>query len=221
MSVLTMSQIRDVLVHFLKRCDITYPNDIRLDYSFRDACYADATRRGFDLATLKRSLDVGIAIADAAYQHLKSQPARIFIAIWTGILTYIDDEYHNYAGGLDEFFDRFLRQEPQQHQILDQIATLFRGVPDHWGVISSNLITTAQMDFLTSTIIDRTIEGVDVSDLNREHDHLIYFYHRSSHLWRQTFPYFLAGCLAYHRPIVSWCSLLSLTRECGSMLFRT
>lgn len=162
MSPSVTSQIRDILRHFFKECDITFPRNVRLDYSFRAACYADATRRGVDLALLGKALDVGIAIGDTAYRHLKNDSTRVFIAVWTGFLTYIDDAYETHAQGLEEFFDHFIRREPQRDEVLDQLATMIHEIPDHWGVISANFISTSEIDYLTSTLLDRTIEGMEI-----------------------------------------------------------
>ncbi len=164
----TMSHIRDSLTHFLKECGITYPRDVRLDQSYRAACYADATRRGFDLGVLGKSLDVGIAIGDTVYRHLKNDSTRIFAAVLTGLLTYLDDAYETHAQGLEEFLDHFIRREPQRDGVLDHLATIIHEIPGHWGIISANLITTSVVDFLTSTIIDRTIEGMEVGHLSRK-----------------------------------------------------
>ncbi|KXN84673.1 Trichodiene synthase [Leucoagaricus sp. SymC.cos] len=162
MSSSALSEIRDILSAFLQQCQIPYPRDIDLSTSFRDACYADATRRGFDLELMARPLDVGIAITDTMYRHLKNDSTRVFIALWTCLVTHIDDYYETYADGLADFFNRFLRQEPQLYSAFDHVVALFRETPQHWGTIASNLITTTELDFLTPSIIDKEIEGMEV-----------------------------------------------------------
>ncbi len=158
----TLSQIRGILAQFLKECDIVYPRDICLDPSYHAACYSEAQRRGFDLTVLGKSLDVAVAISDTAYRHLKNHSTRIFIAMGTTRVTYIDDSYQLCAEGVDDFFDRFLAQERQQTEVLDHFASVIRELPHHWGIISSNLMTTSGMDFLTSMILDSNIEGMKV-----------------------------------------------------------
>lgn len=162
-----ISQIRDILSQFLRECDIIYPHDVRVDPAYRVACYSEAKRRGFDLAALGRSLEVAVAISDTSYRHVKNQSTRVFIAMWTTLVTYIDDSYQLLAEGLDDFFDRFLRQEPQQLDVLDQFACVIRELPQHWGIISANLMTTSGMDFLTSMIIDSNIQGMKVGESKR------------------------------------------------------
>ncbi|KAF9444803.1 terpenoid synthase [Macrolepiota fuliginosa MF-IS2] len=160
-----MSQIKDILANFLQQCDISYPRQVCLDQPFQAACYADAERRGLDMELLKKPIDVGIAIGSAAYEHLENQSTRVFIAIWTGLLTYVDDVYESYSDGLNEFFERFTHKQPQRYQVLDQIVTMIHELPQHWGIVGSNLILTAEMDFLTSTIIDNIIEGMEFQPL--------------------------------------------------------
>lgn len=166
-----ISQIRGILTQFLKECDIVYPYDVCVDSSYRAACYSEAKRRCFDLTVLGGSLEVAIAISDTAYRHVKNQSTRVFIAMWTTLVTYIDDSYQLCAEGLDDFFDRFLRQERQQFEVLDHFACVIRELPQHWGIISANLMTTSGMDFFTSMIIDSNIEGMKVSSSRRTCPH--------------------------------------------------
>lgn len=156
--------MEEILSGYLKGCDIVYPHGIQLDHAFRDDCYADAIQRGFDLKLLAKPLDVGIAIADTAYRHLDNYSTRVFIALWTGLIVHIDDEYEAYSDGLKEFFDRFARRESQCYHVLDQLVTMTHEFPQHWGVVSSNLITASQMDYLTSSILDNDIKGMEVSN---------------------------------------------------------
>ncbi|KAF5346890.1 hypothetical protein D9756_010561 [Leucocoprinus leucothites] len=162
MSISMKSQIQEILSDFLKQCDIKFPRDVKLDESYRDACYADATRRGLDLALLSKPLDVGIAIGDTAYRHLENYSTRIFIAVWTGLMTHIDDYYEVYAEGLKEFTSRFIRQEKQMYPVLDRVVEMSQEFREHWDTIGANIILAAELDFLTSTILDSTIEGMEV-----------------------------------------------------------
>ncbi len=158
------SEIEAILTQFLQRCDIVYPQDVGLDSSYREACYHEAKLRGFDLAILGKSLDVGIAIGGTAYRHLQNRSTQIFVAIWSALAAHIDDSYELYAEGLGDFVDRFLAHEPQRFEALDYFASVVREVPKHWRLISSNLITTTGMDFLTSTIIEGEAKQMEVSD---------------------------------------------------------
>lgn len=182
-----MLEIKGILTDFLNQCDIIYPRGIYLDPSYRAACYADAMRRGFDMELLMKPLNVGIAIGGTAYRHLDNYSTRVFIAVWTALLTHTDDCYEVYSDGLKDFFHCFIHQKPQRYQVLDQIVTMIREIPQHWGTIPSSLIFTAQMDGLTSTIIDSTIEDMEVSD----YPSVLPKYslpHRSSLQWHRDFP---------------------------------
>ncbi|KAJ3570799.1 hypothetical protein NP233_g4171 [Leucocoprinus birnbaumii] len=155
------TQIEQILSRFLRECDIEFPRHVPLDQNFRDACYADATRRGFDLKLLSRPLDVGIAIGDTGYRHLENFSTRVFIAVWTCLLTHVDDYYEVYADGLKEFSSRFMRQEKQMYPALDHLVEISREIADHWDTIGANIILAAELDYLTSSIIDSTIEGME------------------------------------------------------------
>ncbi|KAF9442113.1 terpenoid synthase [Macrolepiota fuliginosa MF-IS2] len=161
MSSTTKSQIRDIMADYLKRCNITYPRQVRLDESLRADCYADAERRGFDTKVIKKSLDIGIAAA-ICYKHLDNYSTQIYIGVWTALMVHIDDYYETYFDGLKEFSQRLIRQQPQRYPVLDQLVTMIHELPQHWGTVAANLILTTQMDFFTSTIIDSAIEGMEV-----------------------------------------------------------
>lgn len=159
-----IAQIEVILTQFLKGCDIVYPHNITLDLSYRDACYSEAKRRGLNLTLLGKSLDVAIAIGDTSYQHLQDYPTRIFIAIYTALAVHIDDSYHLYAEGMEDFVSRFLQNEPQRFEALDNFASVIREVPHYWRIISSNFIVLAGMDFLTSMIIEGRVDDMEVGN---------------------------------------------------------
>lgn len=162
MSISMKSQIQEVLSHFLKECDIKFPRDVKLDQSYRDACYADAVRRGFDLTVHSKSLDVGIAIGDTSYRHLGNYSTRVFVGVWTGLMVYIDDCCEEYADGLSEFSSRLMRQEKQMYPVLDKVVEMNRELGEHWSTISVNIILGSELDFFTSTMIDSAIEGMEL-----------------------------------------------------------
>ncbi|KAF9442328.1 terpenoid synthase [Macrolepiota fuliginosa MF-IS2] len=161
----TKLQIRNILADYLKQCGIVYPRQVRLDESFRADCYADAERRGFDMEAIKGSLDTGIAFVATSYQHLDNYSTRVYTAVWSGIMTQMDDYYETYSDGLGEFSSRYIHREPQCHQVLDQLVTMMHELPQHWGAIATGLILTTQMDFLTSLIIDSVTVGMEIKPL--------------------------------------------------------
>ncbi len=157
------------MTRFLKGCDIVYPRNVHLDPSYIAACYSEAKRRGFDIAVLGKTLDVAIALGDTNYRHLQNYSTRIFIAMYTAVAAHIDDSYHLYKEGLEDFVDRFLRHEQQQFEALDHWAALIREIPEHWGSTASNFITLASMDFIASTVIEGRIEEMKVSNLRKNY----------------------------------------------------
>lgn len=142
-----------------------YSHDIRLDPSFRDACYLDAQRRGFDLALLGKTLDVGISIADTTYRHLQNYSTRIYIAIFTAVAAHIDDSCGRYKEGMGDFIGRFLAHERQQFKAFDYFASLLRETSDHWGVFASGIVITAGMDFIPAGAIENDVTDMKVSNM--------------------------------------------------------
>lgn len=165
MSSSTISEIETILTQFLKDCDIVYTHDIRVDPSFRDACYLDAQRRGFDLTLLGKAIDVGVVMADTAYQHLQNHSTRIFVAMFTSVGVHIDDSCERYKEGMGDFLDRFLAHKCQQFEALDYFASLLRETPNHWGGFAATMVATAWMDFIPGVVIENELKDMKVSNL--------------------------------------------------------
>ncbi|KXN81005.1 Trichodiene synthase [Leucoagaricus sp. SymC.cos] len=133
-----------------------------MDETFRADCFADATRRGFNLKLLAGPLDVGIAFAQASFSHLDNYSSQIFIAVWTGLLVHIDDCCELCIDGLKEFTIRFVCREPQKCRALDHLAEMTKELSDRWGAIAANIILAAEIDYIAASMIDPEIKGMEV-----------------------------------------------------------
>ncbi|KAJ3562901.1 hypothetical protein NP233_g9290 [Leucocoprinus birnbaumii] len=155
-------QIAKVLSAYLADCNVHSPYNFQLDKAYHDDCFADAKSRGIDIQVVKKHLEIGIAFGDTAYRHIKNYSTRIFIGVWTALLVHIDDFFEEYADGIKEFASRFSRQEPHTVPVLNQMADMSRELNDHWDTISANMILAAMLDYLTATMIENNIEGMEV-----------------------------------------------------------
>jgi hypothetical protein len=112
---------------------------------------------------VSKQLDVGVVIGDTAYRHLDNYSTRVFIAVWTGVMTHIDDCYDVYADGVVEFSTRLMRQERQVYPILDTLAEMSKEFADHWSTLGADMILAGELDFLSSLRIDVCIKDMKVS----------------------------------------------------------
>ena len=87
----------------------------------------------------------------------------MFIAIYTAFLTWIDDTYAADVVGVDCFNERFVTGQKQENEGLDGLDRLLRETNLHYHSIQANVILTASLNFVTSTILDFETQGMKVS----------------------------------------------------------
>ena len=87
----------------------------------------------------------------------------MFIAIYTAFLTWIGDTYTRDVIGVDSFNDRFITGRQQASETLDGLARLLREINLHYHGIQANVILTASLNFVTSTILDFETQAMVVS----------------------------------------------------------
>jgi hypothetical protein len=87
----------------------------------------------------------------------------VFIAIYTAFLTWIDDTYTRDVIGVDCFNERFVTGRKQANAGLEGLDRLLRETNLHYHSIQANVILTASLNFVTSTILDFETQGMPVS----------------------------------------------------------
>lgn len=101
-------------------------------------------------------------MAGLSYTHLPNETAKIFIALYTAHLTYLDDRCDDHVGGLTLFSRNFARKQPHDHKILNDVADIFCEISDYWAPVIADLILTSSLEFVTSMVLDREMENAEV-----------------------------------------------------------
>ncbi|KAL5495979.1 hypothetical protein ACEPAH_3211 [Sanghuangporus vaninii] len=159
------ASLRTFLTAFLKRCNIQYQGSEQTIAKFEALCIAEASARGYlggDDAILRRSIGVGAAIGATGYAHLRDESVRIYIALYTGFMTYLDDVFVSYIDAIREFVPRFVARQPQQRKELDDFAALLLEMPRFHNAVACNIILTSTLDYVSSLLIQYDVLGVPV-----------------------------------------------------------
>ena len=160
--------IRDVIKELLSRCNIPYCRT-PYDRDLYDLCIQECKLKGYPIdkihgkASIAKYIPCGVIIASTGYAHLKSRSTQVFIALYTAFLTWIDDTYARDVIGADSFNERFVIGRKQANEGLDGLDRLLREINLHYHGIQANVILTASLNFVTSTILDFETQGMPVS----------------------------------------------------------
>ena len=108
-------------------------------------------------------MEVGATIAATSYCHLRSEGVKLYIALYTGFATYLDDMVVSHADAIRDFGSRFVACQPQRLKALDDFAALLREMPKYHNAMACNVVLTSTLDFVNSLLIQCDVLGVPVS----------------------------------------------------------
>ncbi|EJD37269.1 terpenoid synthase [Auricularia subglabra TFB-10046 SS5] len=144
---------------------MTTPN-IPVDSQLSKLCHERATSRGYladGWMSIAPYLEAGVAIAQVGYAHLESLEARVWIAIWTGFLTALDDTYPDAPEDAVTFFVvRMLSGQKQPYPGLENFASHLREVAQHADELRAGIILTSTFNWVTSLQIDRVMLNKEI-----------------------------------------------------------
>ncbi|TFK38295.1 isoprenoid synthase domain-containing protein [Crucibulum laeve] len=163
------SEIRHAITEFLQHCNLPFPVT-NYDTDFHDACCREARRKGYPMdstypgcTSLYPFIPGGVVMATTAYSHLHKQDARIFIALYTAFLIYLDDIFQKDVGLVSEFNERFIHKRAQLDPVLDSFADLLYELPQHFGRVVSNIMVTSTLNLVTALLLEHETQDMTLS----------------------------------------------------------
>jgi hypothetical protein len=162
--------IQDIITELLSLCNIPYYRT-PYDRDLHDLCIQECKLKRYSIdkihvhgkASIAKYIPCGVIMASTAYAHLKSRSTQVFIAIYTAFITWADDTYDRDVIGMDSFNERFVAGRKQANEGLDALDRLLRETNLHYHSVQANVILTASLNFVTSTLLDFETQGMPVS----------------------------------------------------------
>ncbi|KJA17818.1 hypothetical protein HYPSUDRAFT_205915 [Hypholoma sublateritium FD-334 SS-4] len=160
--------IREVVESLLLKMDVPYsvtPYDQRL----HDVCCRRAIEQGYPMGTdpavpsLRPFIPSGVIMAATAYAHLENEATRVFIALYTAFVVFVDDVYQRDNGAVRVFMERFVRGEKQADPLLDGLAHILQELPDHFEPVVAGIILTATLNLVNASTLEFQTQGMEVS----------------------------------------------------------
>ena len=159
---------RDNIRSLLEQCSVAY-EVTPFDEVLYQECIDDAIRRGYPVdgdLSVRTYLQEGVSFAATAGVHLPQRPTRIWLALYTSCAFSVDETPNSLQAELPNIYlfnDRFVRREPQGSAVLDAFADIIRRASDLFQPISSHLITTSTMNFVTANLMEHETSSTKVS----------------------------------------------------------
>ncbi|KAG1761625.1 isoprenoid synthase domain-containing protein [Suillus occidentalis] len=162
-----LASIRQDVANFLHRCGLQY-QDFILDEALYAECLQEAINRGFPMDgeySIRAHMANGVSMFCAGYAHLPDRATRMWICLFTGVSTRIDDILHD---GLDlvhlhSFNENFVNCRPQGNALLSAFDELMREAHHHYSPLVANMIITSFLDSISGIMLEHGTNNMQVS----------------------------------------------------------
>ncbi|KAF4576377.1 terpene cyclase [Pleurotus pulmonarius] len=164
----TLDHVRQCVNRFLTECKIPYIVK-PFDQEFHEECCAEAARRGCPMEdapgirSISPKLVSGVGMAVYTFGHLHDRPTQIYIALYTGLLMYVEDYMQHDVENVSTFNQKYIRGEPQGHPVLDALAALLDELPQRFEPIVANIILTSALNYITAVWLEHQTETLELS----------------------------------------------------------
>ncbi|KAJ8698757.1 hypothetical protein PTI98_005429 [Pleurotus ostreatus] len=159
-------EIRRIVNHLLDRCDLPLEST-PIDEEFFQTCVEDAAARGFPMEaspgvpSFCPFIMCGVFVACTAYGHLESLSTRMYIALYTSSVTYVDDVYNNQPNLPKAFCHNFIMHLPQETSVLRAFDQLLRETWRHFDGVQANFIIASSMYYMNAVAIEHGIRPLE------------------------------------------------------------
>ncbi|KAG2124812.1 isoprenoid synthase domain-containing protein, partial [Suillus clintonianus] len=156
--------IRQSIAEFLQRCGLQYKN-VSIDEAWYSECCQEAINRGYLMDLILPHMAAGVAIMSNTYNHLPDHATKMWMCLFTSVLTYIDDmmDRADDLGDVYRFNERFVNCQPQGHPALNALDGLLREAPCYYSSPVSNLIVASSLNFMSSILLDNETKDMLIS----------------------------------------------------------
>ncbi|TFK66359.1 terpenoid synthase [Pluteus cervinus] len=130
------------------------------DHEFHKACCDEARSRGYPMGmgegarSLEAFIPAGVVMSTIVYAHLANTSTRIFIALYTAYIYYLDDMFQNNVDSVKQFNERFIMREKQDEPALDSFAELLYEFPKHFNEVASKIMLTSTLNAVTALLLE-------------------------------------------------------------------
>ncbi|KAF9016891.1 terpenoid synthase [Hymenopellis radicata] len=157
-----VKEIRDVCLELLTHFKSTSGPKIGDDPALHDLCYQEVLSRlgGYPVEDpslaffFAVSLPRGVYMTTIAYGHVEEPSMRMYIAVYTAVLYYIEDIFGSEVTGLANFHSQFCSAESHGDAVLDFFASLLRSTYAYFDYVAANIIITSTLNFVTAMTLE-------------------------------------------------------------------
>jgi len=100
------------------------------------------------------------------YPHVTDQATRVFISVYAGLTTLIDDAFVDKPGPISEFNYRFAQGIPQEYPELETFARLLRLFHEHWDPVMADMLLQSSMTFIKSIALEHAMKDAELPPCN-------------------------------------------------------
>ncbi len=159
--------IREIIESMLLKMDVPY-NVTPYDQKLHDTCCQRAIEQGYPMSADRSELSLlpfipsGVIMSATAYTHIGNEATRVFIALYTAFLVYVDDVYERDNSAVRVFIERFVRGEKQLEPVLEGLARFLPEIADHYEPVVANIILTATLNLINASTLEFQTQGMKV-----------------------------------------------------------
>jgi len=153
-------QIRDIVKTFLKELAVPFVFDAS-NKAFTDACCENMAARDWSTETisiLQPYLSAGVVISRTAYKHLPNMDTKVFIAIYTAIITCLDDICTEHIEELRSFSKVHCQRGVHKFDLLNAFSQICDGIPQHFNENGSGFILTSTFCYMNALLLENEVQ---------------------------------------------------------------